>query len=243
MKVLNILHLPWFAGTEKAYLTYCELLSMLGYEVICLIPKNAQIKKHLSPHYLVIEDDGVLLAKGKLDLISIFKYYRLVKTLKIDIVFAHSAGIVKLFRKVLSWLKTPMIAVNHGFNPRNITKADTVIALNTTSQKEMEDYVREHRFGDTKIYKLPNALKIDTGLYNPKKGPPKVIGVICRLTKDKGIDYFIEALFFLKSHGYHLKAKIAGDGEEKANLIKLVKKRGLEKDIEFLGWVADSNTF
>lgn len=236
MKILNVLHLPWFAGTERAYLSYCDLLQTLGYEVVCLIPRNSQVKKHLRCQ--VIEDDDVLLTRGKFNLKAIFKFRKLVKSQEIKAVFAHSGGVVQLFRKVLFRLNIPLISVNHGFGLKNITKADAVIALNKTSFIEMQNYVNTK-----KIFYLPNALNVNLKLYKAKKSTPKIIGVICRLTQDKGLEYFIQALSLLKSQGYNLKAKIAGDGEEMSNLIKLTKSKGLQKDVEFLGWVNDIKDF
>lgn len=54
-----------------------------------------------------------------------------------------------------------------------------------------------------------------------------------RLVSDKGVDTLIESLKILKDKNYNLT--IIGDGEEKNNLIQLVKEYKLNKFVNFVG--------
>lgn len=57
-----------------------------------------------------------------------------------------------------------------------------------------------------------------------------------RLTTQKGFDYLIQALGYLKQHSQPLKIAIAGDGEEKNHLVKLATDLELSQHIIWLGF-------
>ncbi len=60
-------------------------------------------------------------------------------------------------------------------------------------------------------------------------------GFIGRLTKKKGVHFFIDALRLLNQQGSAAKTVIAGDGEEGAHL----QEAAQALDIEFTGFVSD----
>ena len=66
-----------------------------------------------------------------------------------------------------------------------------------------------------------------------KQGP--IIGVVCRLVAWKGCDYLIEAAPDVLKLWRDAQFMIAGDGEERPRLEKLVKKLGLEHNVRFVG--------
>ena len=69
-----------------------------------------------------------------------------------------------------------------------------------------------------------------------KFGVPTVC-TISRLVKYKRVDDLIKAVKIIKKDIPNIKLKIIGTGPEEANLKKLVSKRDLEENIEFLGFV------
>jgi len=62
-----------------------------------------------------------------------------------------------------------------------------------------------------------------------------------RLMDFKHIDILIEAIALIKIKYKTIRCIIIGDGPEKKNLEKLVKKLGLEKSIKFLGFLSHHN--
>ena len=77
-----------------------------------------------------------------------------------------------------------------------------------------------HNFIDTNEYDIPTS----------DEGYAVYIG---RLSKEKGILNLIEAMSIIKEG----KLKIAGDGPEKVNIFKFIKKNNLEDRIELLGYL------
>jgi glycosyltransferase involved in cell wall biosynthesis len=58
---------------------------------------------------------------------------------------------------------------------------------------------------------------------------------VTRITPRKGIRYLIEAFSRLSKKYPNLNLQIVGEGNEKNNLEKLVRKLGIEKQINFIG--------
>lgn len=66
----------------------------------------------------------------------------------------------------------------------------------------------------------------------------KIIGMVSRVEKDKGQDVLIKAFSFVVRRFPRSKLVIIGEGNTE-NLIRLAKRLGLEKKVEFKGWVDD----
>lgn len=75
------------------------------------------------------------------------------------------------------------------------------------------------------------------GLNPPKSFTDFQILCITRITPRKGVRYLIEAFHQLSKKYSNLNLQIVGEGNEKANLEKLVKELGMEKQVNFVGLV------
>lgn len=65
------------------------------------------------------------------------------------------------------------------------------------------------------------------------------IGFIGRLTKDKGVDYFLKAIHYIvyQKHFKNFKAMIVGNGPEKENFERLTETLNIKKYVKFIGYV------
>jgi glycosyltransferase involved in cell wall biosynthesis len=84
---------------------------------------------------------------------------------------------------------------------------------------------------------------VDMAQFEPtrrRKGEKTVIGAVSRLSVEKGMAYLIEAFALLKQRHQDVSLQIAGDGPEETALKALSKKLGVERDIEFRGWIDHS---
>jgi len=82
---------------------------------------------------------------------------------------------------------------------------------------------------------------VDHDIYNPgeMKKEENVVGYLGRIKKYKRVDVLINAIDIVKNSIPEVKLQILGDGDYLPVLKKMVKDKGLEKHIEFLGF-ADS---
>ncbi|MFA7229714.1 MAG: glycosyltransferase [Victivallaceae bacterium] len=71
----------------------------------------------------------------------------------------------------------------------------------------------------------------------PAQEPFKIITTAC-LTRKKGIDVVLRALYILKQQGIKFNYQIVGDGPEKTNLQQLAAELGLTDAVEFAGQTA-----
>jgi glycosyltransferase involved in cell wall biosynthesis len=75
---------------------------------------------------------------------------------------------------------------------------------------------------------------------DPRFGPNMIFA--CRqLFPRKGIRFLIEAAAQLKPRFPDLQVVVAGDGFERPDLIALAERLDIERDVTFLGWVANSD--
>lgn len=68
-----------------------------------------------------------------------------------------------------------------------------------------------------------------------------LIGTIAELTKNKGLQYFIDALGNLADKDF--RAVIIGDGEEKDKLNMQIQKRGLSNKVHLAGFMPDAKKY
>jgi glycosyltransferase involved in cell wall biosynthesis len=64
-----------------------------------------------------------------------------------------------------------------------------------------------------------------------------VIACIARLSYEKGVDIFIEALKIVKNRGYSPQVIIVGDGPAREELVKQSNQNGLDHLVIFVGWI------
>lgn len=80
-----------------------------------------------------------------------------------------------------------------------------------------------------------------TGVQRPQRavlpGRIPVIGVVGRLSREKGVDIFLDTLARLAKDGHVFKALIAGEGPERSALEKKTSELGLSDQVRFLGHV------
>src|SRR2546425_7290268 len=67
--------------------------------------------------------------------------------------------------------------------------------------------------------------------------PRPIVGVVGRLSPEKGVDLFLDACAVLVRKGLAFSALVAGDGLERARLEARCRRLGLESRVRFLGQV------
>jgi glycosyltransferase involved in cell wall biosynthesis len=131
-------------------------------------------------------------------------------------------------------------ALHHFIVNKNLNRASVICS----TSEVMGQYVQNN-------FNLRSGLEIEITPFgvdvNIFKAVPKlacndiVIGTVKTLRPKYGIDDLIRAFAIVKNKGYdNLKLKIAGKGHQLYELTELVKSLGLENDVEFLGWLENT---
>jgi glycosyltransferase involved in cell wall biosynthesis len=70
---------------------------------------------------------------------------------------------------------------------------------------------------------------------------PVCFGFVGRLVREKGATVFVSALAELRSGGKQFRAKLIGDGPEKASLEAQIKREGLQDIVQMAGYLSGSD--
>lgn len=100
--------------------------------------------------------------------------------------------------------------------------------------------------GKRPVYVIPNAVLPLAGqpdLARPKNSDRPVIAAMGRLDAQKGFDLLIKAFAQLADKHIDWNLAIAGDGDERGYLERIVESLGLTERVELCGWVDQPRTF
>ncbi|WP_419254153.1 glycosyltransferase [Caulobacter sp. ErkDOM-YI] len=92
---------------------------------------------------------------------------------------------------------------------------------------------------------VPNAVAEPTAQADPFAAPGTAIRVVAagRLHPKKGFDSLIRAIGLLRARGLDVVCDIAGEGEERAPLERLIAELDLGAAVSLIGWTADVSGF
>lgn len=115
---------------------------------------------------------------------------------------------------------------------------DNVICVSDSSKRVMEECFNSLKYKLVRIYNLTDIKKIQrlsTDFYEFNHNVINIV-TVCRLSEEKGLERAIEAFYKIKKEGIdRFTFTIIGDGDRKEQLVELVKKYDLVKEITFLG--------
>lgn len=134
------------------------------------------------------------------------------------------------------WLKKSPLRILYRFFSRwakiiYVSKAIEKDLLNLGIKK---DYLRLIYSGiDFQRCKTPES---DNVLRYPKKF---VIGTICRLEKEKGVEFLLKAIKIAAGVISNIQLVVIGEGSEKRNLLWLASQLGIKERVHFAGFQED----
>lgn len=96
------------------------------------------------------------------------------------------------------------------------------------------------------IYVIPNAVAPPAGQLDPgqlERSDHLTLAAMGRLDAQKGYDLLIEAFARIAAKHFDWGLKIAGDGEERRTLERIIEAQGLADRVELCGWVDEPQSF
>ena len=248
MKIANLILTSQNGGAEQVFIDYLRVFKNLGHEVFSIV-------KNYAPYFEQAEKLSLKIRKtsnslGMSDFVAVKNIKNFLIEFDADVVFAHTGRSANIARKAISKIKNKqilLVAINHSMNVKRSLGADLILNVNREIFYKTIDAGQD----ETKSFIMPNA--IDLSDSSPKKTAINLLrkknitlGVIGRLDdKIKNFDDAIKVIARLKKSSKDKKflLKIAGDGLEKERLKNLAKELGVEKEVEFLGWVQNKEDF
>ncbi|MGE5425985.1 MAG: glycosyltransferase [Bacillota bacterium] len=191
----------------------------------------------------------VLTKKGTVDIANVFAIAKSIKNFRADIVHTQLGGDIR--GRIAAKMAGVKIIVSteqntnigEGFMRRaakalSSTLADKIVAI---SKAVASDMTRRYLIPRSKQLIIPNGIILSRFPYSertPRK--PAIIGAMGRLNEQKGFDILIKAWQSLKPDA---KLLIAGTGPQEAMLKDLATAEIKEGKIEFMGDIAQPESF
>lgn len=220
-------------GAEQAFLDYYSALTLKGHEVVNITSLFAKINnKKISSLKLPNLFPWCILSKIYLKLLILF--YRP------DVIIVHGGRAVN-FAYGTRVEGTPIIGITHSYSTRHILKCNYIIALDQL----LKQHLINSGYPESQIFIVPNMINtLPRRLNNfSQKKTEYVIGALGRFVPEKGFNYLIEAISILRDKKYHVKLLIGGAGPLEIQLRKLARGLNIDKNVEFIGWVNDKESF
>lgn len=207
-------------------------------------------------------DDGydiIGIPKSKFfttDYFTFIKLMRVIRRKKIDIVHSHTlhaladSGLSLLFRTKLKLVHTFHFG-NYPYNKKNSIILEKIFSRMThklvaVGENQKHSICKAYSLPESKIIKIWNGVpltvpNVDKDMQEHILGHGRlVVGTICTLIEQKGINYLLDTAARLKKNGRNILFVVAGDGPLRGELEKKRHDLGLEDTVLFLGWVKDA---
>lgn len=243
MKILHVSRTMGQGGAEKIVYQLCrDNKEHEQYVISCGGQYVEELEKMGIKHFTMPDIDK---KNPFLMFISLYKIWKVVKKEKIDIIHTHHrmAAFYARIISMLSKVKCVYTAHNVFYDKKRMMR----FALNNCEIVAVGNGVRNNLvdvYGilEQKINVVYNSIKIEktdftNAILLEKNSQGKtLIGCIGRLTQQKGIDIFIQALARVLDDFPNVVGVIVGDGEERSRLENLVLDLGISDNIIFLGY-------
>lgn len=248
MKIANIILTSQNGGAEQVFIDYLKVFKELGHEVFGIVKNDAPYFEKAKKYcHKIVKTSNKL---GFNDFIAVKNIKNFLENIEADVIFAHTGRAAQLTKKALKKIKNKkilLVAINHSMNVKRSIGADIILNVNRQIFYKTIDLGQ----GQDKSFVIPNALELSNHKFKEKfsdltKRKNITLGVIGRLddaTKNFALAIKILPILQKKIKDKNVKLKIAGDGKEKTKLQNLAEKLGVEKSVEFLGWVKNKEDF
>ncbi|MFH1888709.1 MAG: glycosyltransferase family 4 protein [Candidatus Omnitrophota bacterium] len=251
MKILYLTNHLNTGGITSYILTLACGMKKRGHDVYIASSKGDLLYRFIENgiEYLPIPIRTKSEASYKI-LLSRFKLSGYLKDKKIDIIHANT----RVTQVLSCMLGRPYISTCHGFFKKRLLRkifpswGRKVIAI---SQPVKEHLIRDLWVREDDIAVIHNGIDVEkfavTSLesrVNAKRrlglGDGPVVGIVARLSEEKGHAYLIEAMQGVIARIPAVQLFIVGEGRTKEGLAGLARDVGLDKSVVFLPTVMDT---
>ena len=236
-------------GTENVVLQLCQILKPQVNNIVVCSCGGVNVKKLTEIGIKHYEIPDIERKKIKVILDTLKILYKIIHIEKISIVHTHHrmAAFYTCLLKNIKKFTFFCTAHNTFEDKRLLTRFSyhraKVIACGVMVKKNLTDF---YGIPEKNVTVIHNAVamydgekKDDETLMSLKKNGMVLVGNVGRLSKQKGMEYFIESYSKVKDKYRDVKYIIVGDGEDADKLKELARKQGIENDIVFMGYRSD----
>ena len=252
-------------GPEKTILNSPRFLRKLGYQskLAYLHPPGDPGIEVLAARGRALDAEVLSICdRGPLDLSVIRRLLHICREQRVEIWHAHDYKSNLLGLLLRPFHRMRLVTTLHGWTNMSgrmplYAKIDKwclkYYRAAICVSRDLVEECRQHRVPSERCHLVHNA--IDTEDYRrqhsmaearrqlgaPEKG--LLVGAVGRLSPEKGFDLLIRAAAELRRSGHDLSLWIAGDGDARRDLARLIDELGAGDYVRLLGHIADPKLF
>lgn len=264
---MKILHMISGGDTGGAKTHVFSLMSVLpkqcDVKIVCFI--RGQFFDDLQN---IDVDSELIEQKNRFDLSVLDRLCSIVNEDKVDIIHAHGARANFIASKLKKRISIPVVTTIHSdylLDFDGFYKKLVFTSLNVMSLKKLDYYIAvssdfkrmlvSRGYKPSKVYTVYNGMDYSTPMeYCSKQEFAKrigleydenttYIGLIGRHDRVKGHDVFLKGAAQVLKRCKDVHFVIAGEGDGRDELVKLIEKLGIEKHVTFAGFIKDIYSF
>jgi len=176
--------------------------------------------------------------------ISLYRLYKILKEQRIDILHCHMyhAGVRG---SIVGWLASvsATLVSEHGKNtwkkPIHHLIEKQIVSRLTACRVAVSEDIRQIRIKEdgvpsNSVRIISNSVDTDVPVKD-NKGIPRVAVALGRLIEAKDYPVLLHAVKLLHDRGYDISLRIAGEGDQRPKLERLISELGLEKQAMLVG--------
>lgn len=221
MIILHTLHWVQFAGTEKVCVDLCNELSK---EHTVYLLTNDKIKPYINESVNFINLD---FEKNRHNPFFLYKVAKIVAKINPDVIHIHNTKELEIMYNARFFMKKKIPIIGSRHNPV-VKKKFSLADLGVAVSEETRIYTNAKR-----NITILNGIPFKEVKEFENKNKFTIVGV-GRLAPVKGFHTLITAL---SKVNFDFKLNIVGEGEQKEELLNLIKSFNLENKIELVGFV------
>lgn len=246
-KVCQVLRHSEIAGTEKHVYLLATHLDRDTYKTHVCIFEEGELAERLRN-----ENIQVTVIPGDHSIIHFLRLVVFFARNNFDVIHCHSGGYACLAARAAGMRRVVYTKHGIGFTAeelkcrsffrklRDFIVDRCVAKYITLTSYDKHIMIHVLHVGEGKILVIHNGIDPSFGEIGfPLEKQHPTIGVVGRLTAQKGIFYLISAIPIIAEKHKDIKVLIVGTGEEELVLRDLAEKIGVLEKIEFLGYVGD----
>ena len=240
MKIAQVMLSQGFGGAERYYVDLCRALADRGYSVLAVCRHGSVAHGELAKHAAIAVEPVRVL--GAWDPLARRVIRRTVGRFGPDLVHTHMARGAWLGGSAAQQLGLPVVTKLHNYVKLNYYRYVDWFNVTTCSQR---DYLLSHGIEPDRIRVIPNFSSFPPKdcVESKAEAQLKIWASFGRFVPKKGFDLLLRAFSRLLNEYPDARLMLAGDGEETERLKALALDLGIERSVEFPGWVTDIRRF
>ncbi len=251
MRILELISPTNIGGAENYVADLSRTLRDKGHEVF-LLSGNPSNKKN--PSVGVLEffrergiNPGIINIAFKYDPIAILRIIYFARKNRIELIHTSLSKANAAGAAAAKILKIKSVATAHGLNKKSqYERSGHIICVsNAVRENLVSQGVPEERLSviyngiDDKRFDPEAKELLNSSVKAPEEGWINV-GIISRLSREKGVDLFLEAAGLALKDNPKLRFFIAGSGTLREELEKKARDMGISSSVHFLGFVGEN---